>query len=288
MLRQEKARAALASRMTADQLAEAQRLATQTATLPQAELKKPLLPPADELTPPSANQEATRVPANLPKRIKQEIGRWGDHPFRQLPAMQFDTGLWEWSDGSKQWVKVIYRTGPYSVTETHLEYGQGGEEDRIQLHIGVQRLSAVGRMTSGNWNRRTLGFSDVKPLRPSSSAKAIGGVRPQDLSVEYNWDLRFGSDERHFYVTYRVTDVTEASVTVNGTNYRLPAYELADVTQDRHGRWRSEKTGRYVPVLGFFVERREVLQDPGESHSGILTDVRVSEEVLSKIRAAAL
>ena len=121
------------------------------------------------------------------------------------------------------------------------------------VFLGIQRLSALASADEGHWNRRTLGFSDIKPLRPSSTAKPIGDVRPKDLSVEYNWDIRVGSDERNFHVTWRVTGVTEVRVTVNGKDYRLPAFELAHVLQNRRVLWRLETTYKYVPVLGASV-----------------------------------
>ena len=283
------ARDALANRMTADQLAEAQKLVTQSAVLPQVELKQPALPPADQPALPSVGQEAAPVPTNLPKRIQQEIGRWADHPFQRLPAAQFDTARWE-SRGFKQWINVIFRSGPYAVFKTHSTYAQGPDQDQLVVYLGIERLSAVASTDAKDWTRRTLGFSDIKPLRPSSTAIPIGDVRPQDLSVEYKWDIRIGSDERNFNATWRVTGVTEAGVTVNGIDFRLPAFEVAYVLQNRYRLYRLEMTFKYVPVLGVRVEGEGMVETSGQTKdfSGRLTDVRVSEEVLSRVRAAAL
>ena len=52
-------------------MAEAQRLATQTATLPQAELKKPLIPPAD----PSEEVQAAHAATNVPRLV----GTWSGY-----------------------------------------------------------------------------------------------------------------------------------------------------------------------------------------------------------------
>ncbi len=233
--------------------------------------------------------DLTPVPTNLPKRIQQEIGRWADHPFQRLPAAQFDTARWE-ARGGKQWINIIFRSGPYAVLKTHSTFAQRPDQDQLVVYLGIQRLSAVASTDAKHWTRRTLGFSDIKPLRPSSTAIPIGDVRPQDLSVEYKWDVRIGSDERNFYATWRVTGVTEAGVTVNGIDFRLPAFEVAHVLQNRYRLYRREMTFKYVPVLGVRVEGEgiEKTSDQTNRWSGRLTDVRVSEEVLSRVRAAAL
>jgi len=205
------ARDKLGVRLTPEQLGEAQRLASETRAQPKADLKDPAMPRTSQpaIAAPSApSQEPAPIPANLPKRIQEDIGRWADHPFQQLPAIQLDSALWEESTGFKQWMKVIYRARSYVVLERRSTNKQGLDEEQIAVYLGIQRLSAVASSDSGNWNRSTLGFSETKPLQPSSTAKPIGGIRPQDLSVEYNWDIRVGSDERNFHVTWKVMGVT--------------------------------------------------------------------------------
>ena len=248
----------------------------------------------EALSPPDVNaakirrqvdQEAAPVPANLPKLVRQEIGRWADHPFQHLPAVQYDSARWEGSGGYKEWINVIYRAGPYAVLKSHSTDAREQEMDYLGGKLGMQRLSAVWSTNAGNSSRRTLGFSDIKPLRPSPTVKPIGDVRPQDLSVEYNWDIRIGSEERNLHETWRVTGVTDARVTVNGIDYRLPAFDVAHVSEQQYVTWRRVSTIKYVPVLGAQVETKTFGQN---ATLGRLTDVRVSEEVLSRVRAAAL
>jgi hypothetical protein len=78
------------------------------------------------------------------------------------------------------------------------------------------------------------------------------------------------------------------TVTVNGRDYRLPAYTVARV----YSGWTeaSEVVLAYVPVLGEFVEweGKRVGRGSVPRWRGRVMSARVSDEVLERVKAAAL
>jgi len=149
------ARDALGARLTADQLAEAQRLATQTGVLPQVDLKQPAIPSVDQPAVPSVDQEA--VPD-----ISRFNGRW------------------------KVGAKLHYSSpkGRCGYQTVEMKISDGQVRGNIRLIVGFYKDSAAGDYP----------FSGTTDQAGNIQAKghglSIAGVISDETStIEGSWNL---------------------------------------------------------------------------------------------------
>jgi hypothetical protein len=217
-----------------------------------------------------------------------------------LPASQFQrletesvegTGEQYWTDPRiARWQRdTVYQHGAFRIERASSDNGISG----YHAYYGPFRTNTYEWHENGGWRAfRLTGLSDVANPDCAADIERIDGFDPRQLCWSFVWEGDWAEGERRgrrdHNTSLRVTGTTAVTVTVNGRDYRLPAYTVA---RDYSG-WTeaSEVVLAYVPVLGEFVEweGKRVGRGSVPRWRGRVLSARVSDEVLERVKAAAL
>lgn len=182
--------------------------------------------------------------------------------------------------------KVVARNGRYSAT--HFKNKDGKRNGYIS-RIGMYQIHGLGQNRGGGeWDRETLGISDVKQ-NSSRYSKLIDGLSGQDLSREFRWSTKINGKDRLFAMKTMVEGTTEVAVKVNGGSFTLRGFTVSSKMLNQRNGWNRKETQIYVPVLGSIVSSKVIdSHDTGNERRWSVTSFKVSDEVLSRVKAAAI